>query len=661
MSSIPCAADGCQCTRTSIAARTSASSIVYLVHHAPHVQVCQPIDDNGQPVVFDNSGKDSAESAENIRRTSTRASVLIPKKEAVELLSKLATFKGDADASLLVSALKAYMTQIHESNETEVAKLPVNGSFKGVCDKIWGPSSQCGILACLERLRECRRPPTPPLTVSDEPGIIPMEAARRHCVGTKGTSDDTWFLFQNETVCKFCKTHLKLDGAVPLLRAPKAIFSSFLQGATIRCNALSLRLEDTATISGPFRAMVHSTKHSTLFYTARGKQEEAKQGVGIYALPTQEDFEIILMLDPLEETSNTGLITRILGQAHRMPDADCFRIEAITVGERKVDLKSLNLEGTIIGRKVRIGGFAAGAGNSFRFVSVTEGEKKRKEVDAKVLAGYCEDNKIRCVLQRLRRREIPQTTFHEPSVFHGGYTSSALGGGYGRSSTATPLDFFGSTCFGAGGGGASSSSFGAGNVPYGRPPLINQGNTNASSSLFQKLSSPAGELDLLWGGDLPKKSSAQNLSGGTTINGNQTVSAVATRTTNDHFNAVGEPVEIVLQLACFQTAQEKEADNKRMRAHEDGYDYYRGLDGTAQLSLERLEQEIKKLVEHRDKLSAEQAFASGAWQAIHRATYPGVDSDDVPIIDPTEITESIKQQCKERERLKQAAMLMQLS
>lgn len=90
----------------------------------------------------------------------------------------------------------------------------------------------------------------------------------------------------------------------------------------------------------------------------------------------------------------------------------------------------------------------------------------------------------------------------------------------------------------------------------------------------------------------------QPLTGGTTVSGGQTVSKHDTHSTRDTFTKVGEPVEIVLQLGCFQSDAEKEADNKRMALHEAGFDYFLHQSNQLRAEMERLHKKLTVAQNH---------------------------------------------------------------
>lgn len=528
------------------------------------------------------------------------------------------------------------------------------------------------------------------LAIDDAPApkITPMDTARRHCLGAKPTTfktypEGTWFLCGDEPVCKFCKDHLNLK-VVPV---EGSSMHSFFKagGSSIRCGAATINLGDTTAINGAFRAFVHSKKHTAPFYIARAELDKAKQGVGIYALPTQTDFELVLMLDPTETTSNTAAAAAIMTRPRVGFNPDCFQVEEITVGERKVDLKSLNLDNTIITGKVCIDGFAAGEGNSFKFVSVTKGEKERKEVDAKVLAGYCEDNKIRCVLQKYKRTKKAEP-YRPPSFGFGSYEESFLGpAAFGGHAASFGGGARGGYAFGDLGkklsdsnysSSSSSSSFrgddllwGSEEAPQSKRAAKKEAAKRANYAAKQgslgtlSMATPTDlfSMDLLGsstggpGTPLPQ-AVQQTLSGGTTISGNQSVSAATVHSTEDKFEKVGAPVEIVLQLGCFQTDVEKEADNKRMQLHEDGYDYWGGVIHKLLMDFGFINSERNKLDAKEKKLYVDLALAHKMSDKIRADDCPAL----MPFIDPDEITPAVKQQLKELEREKQEKMMLTL-
>ena len=199
---------------------------------------------------------------------------------------------------------------------------------------------------------------------------------------------------------------------------------------------------------------------------------------------------------------------------------DYLTLESAKIGERDVSISSRKLYHP---SSIEIKGFKEGSNESFMFISQSQREKN----EGRELEGENETNVIELKVQRWKRVRRPEIRAY----------------GY---------DYFGLECHN-----------GRGPIPKGG--YRSRGGPESMQLQSKGLSKGGGceEGSIFDAEPTMACGAAESFSGGATVSGGSYVDRIRSTTTSDRFDRVGEPIELLVQLVCTQTEEEKYAANEQ--------------------------------------------------------------------------------------------------
>ena len=384
--------------------------------------------------------------------------------------------------------------------------------------------------------------------------VVPMDTRRRYCHGSRQSTGPFppkyWLVptgkFSNhDTRCGHCQNVLHMhDGS---------ILNTYFN---INCNSAS---DPTLTTMKYGGFAVSSTLLNNIdvpLYLDPENRHKTTSGVGIFIVPTQTEFQIVIDVAEHGAQFNT------------------FTINDAMAGDEKIVINSgrkLYYDG---GRAV-IRGFNTGSERSFLFVAPSEWEKKN-EPEARVAATLSESNIFTIELQPYTRKAKEE--LGRLSGFGGYY-----GGAAGASKLGGSRDASQSYTFGgqspmrqtAHAYGHSKTGFGSSNASFGSMHVTNDGD------FFSKPgSTPTG-----FGFTNPAV-------GGATVSGGTHIDHVQTQAAVDNYIKCGPPLRIKIQLVCRQSDEHRKIDNLRARLQQDGLDHWMHAAKTNFAKRQQLELEL---------------------------------------------------------------------
>jgi hypothetical protein len=425
---------------------------------------------------------------------------------------------------------------------------------------------------------------------------VPMDPLRRQCAGhvhRPVTSFPPRYWFREKvsgtrTYCAFCVEAFSMQGTVDVLD-----MSPF---ATISCDSHLFALSEVTR--GPFAVGLVDVKRPFIpIVLSPLHVAKCKAGVGIIPLPTQLQYGVVLRMK------------------NPQPD-DRFVIQSMTIGSEEVRAFDGDHLHVYVREKVTVESYTPGGGNGLKFVSLAGVERdtlRATQPGADVLASYNKDNVIRIRLQQYRCIPSPMEPWSDGALF-GSQLRQQSAALFGSTQVVVPHSYSG----------------------FSAAPPVGGGLFGFSAA-----------IPLQFGfGVAP----AAKLSGGTTIKAEAMTERIPTRVTRDTFELVGAPVEIVLQLACFQPDWAKELDNTRMAMHDKGYDYF----------THQTDELDKACLRLRDELAAtrERLYDARRHAYEARAGLPECVKKPLRLIDPTVCTKRAAEILAEDARARTSKLLI---
>jgi hypothetical protein len=293
-----------------------------------------------------------------------------------------------------------------------------------------------------------------------------------------------------------------------------------------------------------FRVKICSSLNTSVpFYLHPNFRVRSQQGVGIFVLPTQAEYTIII--ESIASDSNT------------------FTIESIKVGDEPVTINKNQEQIYYDNRTANIGG-----GRAFVFYSPSQWEVEHAKVNPRVNAD---------ILKTVNKNNVVSLTLQ-----HYKRISKQANPGFQVENNAKAVGFGGACGFGF------DSGFGFHAVPASDP----HGRQFGSFGFGAPVPAPTPRYDKKENKEIKNSSS---LASGTTISDTRFTVHIPTVEPVDTYIKVGSPVSVTLQLVCLQSESDKKRDNLKAKLKSEGFLYWSSVINNKKAEVEKKYKELEQL------------------------------------------------------------------